>query len=148
MGDPEKACTCSSMAIERYRSRLSGPILDRLDIFIQVPRVKIGELENKNPQMTTQEIIHIVDKARLSQKERFRGTKLHRNAEMSNVDIDKFANISEEARKIAISSTEKLKLSTRVYYRILRVGRTIADIDSSPSVEVRHILEALSYRGS
>ena len=146
MGDPEKACTCSSMAIERYRSRLSGPILDRMDIFIQVPRVKIGELENKNPQMTTQEIIHIVDKARLSQKERFRGTKLHRNAEMSNVDIDKFANISEEARKIAISSTERLHLSTRVYYRILRVARTIADIGSSTSVEVPHILEALSYR--
>lgn len=67
---------------------------------------------------------------------------------MSNVDIEKLANISDEALKIAISSTEKLKLSTRVYYRILRVARTIADIDASETVEVRHILEALSYRGS
>jgi magnesium chelatase family protein len=67
---------------------------------------------------------------------------------MSNVDIEKLANISEEALKIAISSTEKLKLSTRVYYRILRVARTIADIDASETVEVRHVLEALSYRGS
>ena len=66
---------------------------------------------------------------------------------MSNTDIDTFAKISEEARKIAISSTERLHLSTRVYYRILRVARTIADIDRSPDVEVRHILEALSYRG-
>ena len=66
---------------------------------------------------------------------------------MSNTDIDTFAKISEEARQIAISSTERLHLSTRVYYRILRVARTIADIDRSPDVEVRHILEAISYRG-
>ncbi len=148
MGDPEKSCSCSSSAIERYRSRLSGPILDRMDIFIQVPRVKVGELEQKKPQLSTKEIIHMVDIARLIQKERFTGTKLHRNAEMSNVDIDNFAKISDEARKIAITSTERLHLSTRVYYRILRVARTIADIGWSTSVEVPHILEALSYRGS
>ena len=65
---------------------------------------------------------------------------------MSNTDIDKYASLSESARKIAISSTEKLNLSTRVFYRILRVSRTIADIEKSESVEVRHILEALSYR--
>jgi magnesium chelatase family protein len=116
------------MAIERYRSRLSGPILDRMDIFIQVPRVKIGELESKKNQMTTKEIIRTVEQARITQKERFAGTRLHRNAEMSNVDINNFAKISDEARKIAISSTERLHLSTRVYYRILRVARTIADI--------------------
>jgi magnesium chelatase family protein len=67
---------------------------------------------------------------------------------MSNVDIDTYASISEEAKKIAISSTERLHLSTRVFYRILRVARTIADIDGSTLVEVQHILEALSYRGS
>jgi magnesium chelatase family protein len=148
MGDPEKECICSSMAIERYRSRLSGPILDRMDIFIQVPRVKIGELASSKNQMTTKNIVHIVEQARLTQKERFSATKLHRNAEMSNVDIDNFAKISDEARKIAISSTERLHLSTRVYYRILRVARTIADIGWSIDVEVPHILEALSYRGS
>ena len=119
-----------------------------MDIFIQVPRVKVGELEARKDQMTTKEIIHTVETARLIQKERFAGTKLHRNAEMSNVDIDNFAKISDEARKIAISSTERLHLSTRVYYRILRVGRTIADISGSTDVEVPHILEALSYRGS
>lgn len=147
MWDPEKECICSAHAIERYRSRLSGPILDRMDIFIQVPRVKVWELESKKEQMSTKDIIHIVESARLTQKERFTGTKLHRNAEMSNVDIDNFAKISDEARKIAISSTERLHLSTRVYYRILRVARTIADISWSTDVEVPHILEALSYRG-
>lgn len=90
----------------------------------------------------------IVMRARLMQQERFAGKSIHSNAEMSNVDIEKLASIQEDAKQIAIRSTEKLKLSTRVYYRILRVARTIADIDTSPNVEVRHILEALSYRGS
>jgi magnesium chelatase family protein len=79
---------------------------------------------------------------------RFVGMKIHSNAEMSNVEIEKLANISEAATNIAITSTEKLKLSTRIYYRILRVARTIADIDNSDTVEVKHILEALSYRGN
>ena len=82
------------------------------------------------------------------QRIRFSGKKIHSNAEMSNIDIETLANISNEGLRIAISSTEKLKLSTRVYYRILRVARTIADIDNSSSVEVKHILEALSYRGN
>ena len=148
MWDPEKPCTCSPMAIERYRSRLSGPILDRVDIFIQVPRVKTWELGEKRSWKTSAELKHIVMKAREMQQERFAGKHIHSNDEMSNIDIEKLWNLSEEAIQIAISSTEKLKLSTRVYYRILRVWRTIADIDNSPTVEVRHILEALSYRGS
>ncbi len=146
--DPEKPCICSPMMVERYRSRLSWPILDRVDLFIQVPRVKVGELDGNQTGKTSKEMKEIVMQAKLYQKSRFIWSAIHSNAEMSNVDIEKLANITEEARQIAIRSTEKLKLSTRVYYRILRVSRTIADIDSSPTVEVRHILEALSYRGS
>ncbi len=146
MGDPEKECSCSHSMIEKYRSRLSWPILDRIDIFIQVPRVKIGELEKKKSNMTTKDIVHRVEEVRLIQKERFSWTKIHRNAEMSNTDIDTYARVSDAARNIAISSTERLQLSTRVYYRLLRIARTIADIEWSTSVEVPHILEALSYR--
>ncbi len=87
-------------------------------------------------------------KAKEMQHIRFAGKKIHSNAEMSNIDIENLADISPEALNIAISSTEKLKLSTRVYYRILRVARTIADIDESATVEIKHILEALSYRGN
>ncbi|GAB0175281.1 MAG: YifB family Mg chelatase-like AAA ATPase [Candidatus Altimarinota bacterium] len=148
MGDSQKECLCTASSIERYRSRLSGPILDRIDIFIQVPRIKAGELENKNKGKTSAEIRKIVEGARLIQKKRFHGTNLHQNAEMNNKDIDYFGKIKEEARKIAITSTERLHLSTRVFYRILRVARTIADIDGEEFVESRHILEALSYRGS
>lgn len=148
MGDPEKACTCSTNSIERYRSRLSWPILDRIDLFIQVPRVKVWELSHIWEQETTESLKKKVEHARNIQKERFSWSSLHRNSEMSNIDIEKYASINDDAKKIAISSTEKLHLSTRVFYRILRVARTIADIDGSPSVEVRHILEALSYRGT
>ncbi len=136
------------MSVDKYRSRLSGPILDRVDIFIQVPRVKAGELSEKRSGLTSIELKEKVMQAKEMQYRRFTGKKIHSNAEMSNVDIEKLANISPEATKLAISSTEKLKLSTRVYYRILRVARTIADIEKSETVDVKHILEAFSYRGS
>jgi magnesium chelatase family protein len=110
--------------------------------------VKTGELSEKRSGKTSFELKEVVMKSRLMQHERFAGKSIHSNAEMTNIDIEKFALIQGDALKIAISSTEKLKLSTRVYYRILRVARTIADIDTSTYVEVRHILEALSYRGS
>jgi magnesium chelatase family protein len=122
--------------------------LDRIDIFIQVPRIKATELSEKKPGRSTEELKKIVEQVRQIQKERFKTSKIHRNAEMSNKDILLFASISDEARQIAISSTEKLHLSTRVFYRILRVARTIADIDESKSVSVKHVLEALSYRGN
>jgi magnesium chelatase family protein len=110
--------------------------------------VKTGELGEKRSGKTSSELQLLVMQAREMQRERFVGKSIHSNAEMSNVDIEKLASIQDAALQIAISSTEKLKLSTRVYYRILRVGRTIADIDGSREVEVKHVLEALSYRGS
>lgn len=147
-GDKEKSCICSQNAIDRYRSKLSGPIMDRIDIFLTIPRISINELRNKNPNnnLTSKEIRKKVNIAKLRQKERFAGTKFFTNADMNNEAIEKLANISESAREIAITSTEKLQLSTRVYYRILRLARTIADIDNVEVVDVRHILEALSYR--
>lgn len=146
--DKEKSCTCSVGAIERYRSKLSGPIMDRIDIFINVPRISITELRNQDikHQKTSEEIKKIIIQAKEMQKNRFKGTMFFANADMDNKAIDSLANITQEAKEIAITSTEKLQLSTRVFYRILRLSRTIADIDSSPNVEVRHILEALSYR--
>lgn len=148
LGDPDKACICSPGAIERYRSRLSGPILDRIDIFINVPRIKAGELSTTSTWQTSTEIRSIVEGAKERQKKRFEGKKIHSNAEMSNKDIDNFANIDTEARQMAIKSTEKMNLSTRVYYQILRLARTIADIEGSETVQVPHILEAFSYRGN
>lgn len=148
LGDPDKSCICSPGAIERYRSRLSGPILDRIDIFINVPRIKAGELSTTSTGESSIEIRKKVERAKLIQNMRFSGMYIHSNAEMSNKDIDNFANIDTEARQMAIKSTEKMNLSTRVYYRILRLARTIADIDWVEKVEKKHILEAFSYRGN
>lgn len=146
--DPEKSCICTAWAIERYRRKLSGPILDRIDIFINVPRIKIGELGTIQEYQwkTSKEIREDITFARNMQKKRFENTIFFSNSDMDNVAIDTLANIQEDARKIAITSTEKLQLSTRAYYRILRLARTIADIDRQENVEVRHILEAISYR--
>ncbi len=146
-GDKEKKCICSSNAIEKYRSKLSGPMMDRIDISVNVPRISVSELSNVDKKwQTSVEVRQIIKNARQLQKERFHGTKFFSNSDMDNIAIDNLANISTEARNIAIQSTEKLHLSTRVYYRILKLSRTIADIEWSKNVEVRHILEALSYR--
>lgn len=131
LGDSEKECICTPKAIERYRGKLSGPILDRIDMVVNVPRIKVGQLgtiTEYNGQKS-EEIRIIIAKARNMQAKRFENTPFFSNADMDNVAIDTIANISPEARKIAITSTEKLQLSTRAYYRILRLSRTIADID-------------------
>lgn len=94
-----------------------------------MPRVKIGELEKKSESNSTEILRKKVEHTRNVQKERFSGSSIHRNAEMSNTDIEKYAHIQDDARKIAITSTERLNLSTRVFYRILRVARTIADLE-------------------
>lgn len=148
LGDKEKPCICSAVAIERYRSKLSGPIVDRIDMFVTVPRIQVSELANteKKTGKTSAEIRAQVANAKEKQRKRFENTKIFSNSEMDNTSIDTLANISDEARKIAITSTEKLQLSTRVFYRILRLSRTIADIEDSEIVEVRHMLEAISYR--
>lgn len=144
--DPEKTCICSPKSIERYRSKLSWPILDRIDICITVPRVKPWEIQKHTTSKTSDDIRKDIERIREIQKNRFKGTTIHSNAEMDSKMLKSKANISESAYNIAISSTEKLNLSTRAYYRILRLWRTIADLDNSTNVEVKHILEALSYR--
>lgn len=148
LGDREKICSCSQWQIERYRSKLSGPIMDRIDIFLHVPRIKMSEFKNteSNQGKTSQEIKSLINQAKKIQKERFKGTQFFSNADMDNPAIEKYAKITPEAKDLAITSTEKLQLSTRVYYRILRLSRTIADIDNEEYVDRRHILEALSYR--
>lgn len=158
MGDPEKACTCPPHAIDRYRSRISGPILDRIDMYITVPRIRISEMNtplNTSPSSTkssTHSPINsitareMVLSARKQQKQRFKDSTAFCNAEMSHTEIERIGKIHSDAKDIAIHSVERLKLSTRSYYRILRVARTIADLEGTEYIETPHILEALSYR--
>jgi len=147
MTDKEKQCICSPAAIERYRSKLSGPILDRIDIFLDVPRVPVKDFDTSKQKLTTsEELLARVESARSIQIARFIGTKKTYNAEMTNKDIEKFCNLGKEEDIFLKNATERLDLSTRAYFRLLRLARTIADLDGAADIQLTHLAEALSYR--
>jgi magnesium chelatase family protein len=149
MWDAQKPCICSAGSIEKYRSKLSGPILDRIDIFLNVPRVKTEDFTTKkwwNSIYTNEYIADRVHTARTAQQGRFVGTTKSYNAELSNKDIDKYCILADDVKAFLVKAVERLDLSTRVYFRILRLARTIADIDSVEDISIAHIAEALSYR--
>lgn len=144
--DEEKECTCSQFAIERYRKKLSWPILDRVDIFIKVPRVKIEDFDNKNDKANISDIQDIVVKARKYQLDRFKWSNNTFNSEMDNNEVMKFCVLGKEEENFIKNAVKKFDLSTRAYFRILKLARTIADIENSQKIKVVHLAEALSYR--
>lgn len=147
MGDPVKKCTCQPFQIERYRSRLSGPLLDRMDIFIHVPRVNVDEIATKSaPTTTSAEFREQVMRAREKQLLRLREAGKTSNAEMTNKDIDTFCALSSETSELLQKAVQRLDLSTRAYYRTLKLARTIADLAGSNDIASEHITEALGYR--
>lgn len=147
LGDKEKSCICSESQIERYRSKLSGPILDRIDLFIRVPRIKIEDFaEHKKTSKTSEELKNQIEQARVFGRKRFSGTKKTYNAEMGNEDTEKFCILGEKEDIFIKSAMERLSLSTRIYFRILKLARTIADLEGSENIQLPHLAEALSYR--
>lgn len=147
MGDPVKKCTCQPFQIDRYRSRLSWPLLDRMDIFIHVPRVNVDEIATKSAPVTTsleyrEQVIH----AREKQLLRLREAGKTSNAEMSNKDIDTFCALWPAENELLQKAVQRLDLSTRAYYRTLKLARTIADLADSDMIKSEHITEALGYR--
>ena len=147
MGDPVKKCTCQPFQIDRYRSRLSWPLLDRMDIFIHVPRVNVEEISTRWAQTTTSsDFRELVIQARGKQLARLRESGKTSNAEMNNRDIDSFCVLWPEENELIQKAVQKLDLSTRAYYRTLKLARTIADLASSDDIKSEHITEALGYR--
>lgn len=147
LGDKEKQCSCSERDIERYRSKLSGPILDRIDLFIRVPRVKVEDFDRtKNPGKTSAEYKILVDQARSVQSTRFAGSGKTSNAEMTNEEIERHCVLGGEEDAFLKSAITRLDLSTRVYFRLLKLARTIADIEGSERIQLPHLAEALGYR--
>lgn len=145
--DKEKPCICSQNSIERYRKKLSWPILDRVDIFINVPRVKVEDFDqNKAKKTSSVEMLEKVEKARLIQLKRFHKTNKTFNAEMNNKEIEKYCELEKEEDIFIKNAVQKLDLSTRAYFRLLKLGRTIADIEWSEKIKLPHLAEALSYR--
>ncbi len=145
-GNPGLVCRCSPALIQRYRSRLSGPLLDRIDIQIEVPRVKYEYLEQCNPTEGSLSIRRRVEQARQRQKERFNRLKILTNSQMSPGQTAAFSPLSPEARDLLRRSYQKLGLSMRAHDRLLKVARTIADLEGVETIEIKHIAEAIQYR--
>lgn len=143
-GDREKPCVCAAASLEKYRNRISGPVLDRIDLFVGVPRLSSGEIASKNRGDGSAEIVKRVEKARERQFERF-GNRMKTNASMSAKDLEN-AGFSEAAKTLALESVDRLGLSGRAHDRIRKVARTVADLAGSETVEAEHVAEAVAYR--
>ena len=146
-GDPSHACNCTPNQIKRYQSRLSGPLLDRIDMHVDVPRVEFEKLLGPGAGEPSSDIRNRVESARQIQLERFKNLPgLFANGEMTVGEIDEFCKLTAEAKQVLTLSVRKLQLSARSYHRVLKLSRTIADLDSSTDIEVHHVAEALQYR--
>jgi magnesium chelatase family protein len=146
LGESVNQCNCLPNQIYKYKNKISGPLLDRIDIHLEVPRVKVEMLTDQNSTETSSGIIRErVIKAREIQAERFKGLKFT-NSEMNLNDLKKYCQLKEKETEIIKQAIEKFGLSARSYAKILKISRTIADLDKSNIIETKHLLEALQYR--
>lgn len=145
-GSKDKECTCTPNSISKYMGKISGPLLDRIDICIEVSPVKYQKLDSSEKIETSEEIKKRVNKARKIQLERYKSNKILSNSELTPKLIEKYCTLDSKGKLILENAFNKLKLSARAYGRILKVARTIADLDESENIEVKHIAEAIQYR--
>lgn len=146
-GDPERACTCANSTITRYQKRISGPLMDRIDIHVQVPRVDYAKLSDKRVGESSADIRARVAAARRRQEERFAKAKgKNTNADMGPKDIRKHCALDAAGEALMRSAMSQLQLSARGYHRVLKLSRTIADLAGVEAIEVGHLAEALQYR--
>jgi len=145
-GDEEKDCTCTPQEIHRYLNKISGPLLDRIDIQIEVKRPKIEKISSKERIETSAEIQERVNKARKIQLKRYKDYRIYSNAELTTKMISKFCTLDRKGEELLQNAFKKLKLSVRAYERILKVARTIADLEGKFNIESKHIAEAIQYR--
>ena len=146
LGDPMRECRCQSSAIQRYQKRISGPLLDRIDIHIEVPRVEYEKLAEKRGGEPSATVRERVTAARKLQEERYHGTGLHANADMGPKELARFVTLDETCEGMMKTAVRQLQLSARAYHRVLKLSRTIADLGASDVVTVQHVAEALQYR--
>ena len=145
-GSKEKECTCSENSITKYMSRISGPLLDRIDIHIEVQEVKYDKLNSNIESESSEKIKERVNKARKIQLERYKEYNIFSNSELTPKLIEKYCKLENKDKEILKNAFEKLGLSARAYSRILKVARTIADLDQKENIETKHLAEAIQYR--
>lgn len=144
-GSSDKSCTCSQKQREQYRNKISGPILDRIDIQIEVPSVKYEKLEGRKGESSAN-IRERVNRARQIQQARYKGLNIYSNADLTPKLIETVCRLNEPSKIILKKSFEQMNLSARAYSRILKVARTIADLDGQKDISSTHIIEAIGYR--
>ena len=145
-GDKVRECNCSQSQIMKYMGKISGPLLDRIDLHIEVPSVKYDELETKEKGESSEEIKKRVDRARKIQTERYKGLGIFANSQLTPELMSKYCVLGEEANELLKQAFEALGMSARAHNRILKVARTIADLAESENIEAEHIAETIQYR--
>ena len=146
LGDTTHSCSCSPRDVHRYRSRISGPLMDRIDLHIEVPAVKYRDLSDRSDGESSAAIAARVEESRKIQRERYKSVKIHANAQMTPRLIRKHCELDASGNRLLELVTDRLGLSARSYSRILKVARTIADLDRSDNIREQHLSEAIQYR--
>ena len=153
-GDPLRQCTCPPSVVSRYQRRISGPFIDRVDIFVEVPHIDYEKLADERLGESSEKVQARVIAARSIQRQRFKGTKLTCNAEMTPTEVREFCQTEESAQSLLKAAMKQLYLSARAFHRILKLARTIADLENAPSassgqagiIKAHHLAEAIQYR--
>jgi magnesium chelatase family protein len=146
LGDPGHRCTCGEVAIQKYRARISGPLLDRIDLQVDVPVAPFEQLADTRRGEPSEVMRARVEAARHVQARRFRGSQTRANAMMTPGEIEAFATPGKEGLALLQQAMARLRLSARAYTRILKVARTIADLAGAERIETTHLAEAIQYR--
>jgi magnesium chelatase family protein len=145
-GDPFRKCTCPSSLVTRYQRRISGPFIDRVDIFCEVPHIDYEKLTDQRRGETSEKVQARVTAARARQLKRFSGTRLTCNAEMTPTEIRDLCQVEDAAQGLLKAAMKQLYLSARAFHRILKLALTIADLESSDTIKAQHVAEAVQYR--
>jgi magnesium chelatase family protein len=145
-GDPYHTCTCPASLVSRYQQRISGPFIDRVDIFVEVPHIEYEKLTDKRPGEKSEKVRARVEAAREIQRKRFAGTPITSNTEMSPAKVREYCELDESAQSLLKAAMKQLYLSARAFHRILKLARTIADLEDSAAIKSNHLAEAIQYR--
>lgn len=145
-GDPVKECTCTPTQVLRYQKRISGPLLDRIDIHVQVPRVEYDKLTSERLGESSERIRARVERARERERKRFVGTTLQVNGDMGPAEVRQYCAVDETSKSLLRSAMQQMQLSARAFHRILKLARTIADLADCDKIETPHLAEAIQYR--
>jgi magnesium chelatase family protein len=145
-GDPCRQCSCSPSSVGPYRKRISGPLLDRIDIVVEVPRVEYEKLTDESAGETSEQVRGRVEAARARQVQRFAGTAHLSNADMGPQEVWTYCRLEDAAQGLARTAMDQVQLSACAFHRVLKVARTIADLAGADTISVAHLAESIQYR--